>query len=387
MSDKLLIIDDEPDFALFVRKVAETCGYEARTTTSPEEFRRFLREWQPSHIILDLVMPELDGVEILRFLAREYNHARILIMSGFDSRVVDAARRLGMERGLNIVGTLQKPLRAKELKEILEKMHTEGDEVTETALADAISHGDILPYYQPKVALETWRPVGFEALVRWRHARRGTIPPDMFVPMAEASGHIDALSASIANQAVTQLGEWKRHGLDVCVAINLSAKNLHEESLADRLDDLCKQAHVPEDHITFEVTETAAMAEPIRALDILTRLRIKGFKLSIDDFGTGYSSLVQLHRLPFSELKIDRSFVQECDRSREARIIVKTMIELAHNLDMAVVAEGVETDDVLNTLAELGCDVAQGYALAQPMNAEVVPAWLAEWGANERSQV
>ncbi len=381
MSDRLLVIDDEPEFANFVRKVAENCGYEVRTTSSPVEFRRLSRDWQPSHIIIDLVMPEADGVEILRFLAGELSAARIFIMSGFDSRVVDAARRLGTERGLDIVGTLQKPLRAKELAEVLEANHGEEDVVTESALQQAIDNGEILPYYQPKVDLHSWRPVGFEALVRWRHARRGTIPPDQFVPMAEASGRIDALSQAVAAQAVSQISEWQSLGIDAQVAINLSGQNLHEESLADRLDNMCRAAGVPEGNITFEVTETAAMAEPLRALDILTRLRIKGFKLAIDDFGTGYSSLVQLHRLPFCELKIDKQFVQECDRSREARVIVKTMIELAHNLEMSAVAEGVETEDVLHILAGMGCDAVQGYALARPMNAAVVPEWLNEWSS------
>jgi len=384
MSDRMLVIDDEVEFAAFVRKVAESCGYDVRTTAHPEEFRQWSREWRPTHIIIDLVMPEADGVEILRFLAGDLSAARIFIMSGFDGRVVDAARRIGTERGLDIVTTLQKPLRAKELAALLEANHSDEDMVTEEALSHALANGEILPYYQPKVDLRSWRPVGFEALVRWRHAWRGTIPPDQFVPMAEASGHIDELSDAVTLQAVSQVGAWRARGIETGVAINLSGLNLHEEALADRLDGLCRRLGVPEDQITFEVTETAAMAEPLRALDILTRLRIKGFKLSIDDFGTGYSSLVQLHRLPFSELKVDRSFVQECDRSREARVIVNTMIDLAHNLEMSAVAEGVETSEILHTLASLGCDVVQGYALAQPMNADLVPAWLAEWDNTNR---
>jgi EAL domain-containing protein (putative c-di-GMP-specific phosphodiesterase class I) len=383
MTDRLLVIDDEKDFAEFVGKVAEQAGYEVRVTTRPEEFRKAFRQWHPSHIILDLVMPEVDGVEMLRFLAGELSAARIMIMSGFDARVVDAARRIGAERGLDIVGTLTKPLRARELREVLERNHSDEDLVSERTLQEALKNGEIEPVYQPKVDLHSWRPVGFEALVRWRHSRRGTIPPNEFVPLAESSGHIDELSKAVTTSAVSQLGQWQHQGLDVHVAINLSGKNLHEEALADRLDKLCRTVGVREDSITFEVTETAAMADPLRALDILTRLRIKGFKLSIDDFGTGYSSLVQLHRLPFSELKIDQSFVRECDASKEARIIVKTMIELAHNLDMSAVAEGVETEEVLHTLAGLGCDTVQGFALAKPMDARAVPSWLHQWSSSQ----
>ncbi|MBC7954037.1 MAG: EAL domain-containing response regulator [Rhodospirillaceae bacterium] len=381
MSDRLLVIDDEPDFANFVARVAESCAYEVRTTDNPTEFRALCTQWRPSHIILDLVMPEADGVELLRYLAGVLCSARIWIMSGFDGRVVDAARRIGTERGLDIVGTLQKPMRAKELRAVLEQHHTEETVVTVEALEEALGRGEILPFYQPKVVLNSLQPVGFEALARWQHSSQGTICPDRFIPVAEASGQIDALSETVTRQAVSQMGEWKGMGIEARVAINLSAHNLHEEALADRLNALCRHVGVPEESITIEITETAAMAEPLRALDILTRLRIKGFKLSIDDFGTGFSSLVQLHRLPFSELKIDQSFVKECDSSREARIIVKTMIELAHNLDMSVVAEGVETEAVLQTLADLGCDVGQGYALARPMGAGSVPAWLAQWAA------
>ncbi len=379
MSNRLLIIDDERDFSSFIERVAAACGYEVRATVEPEEFHRWSREWQPSHIIVDLVMPKVDGVEILRFLAGERSEARIMIMSGFDGRVVEAARRIGTERGLNIVATLQKPLRAAEVRAVLEQQRG-ADEVSAATLTDALAHGEILPYYQPKLDLQSWTPVGFEALARW-HGAHGIIQPDQFVPLAEASGHIDELSEIVTTRAIAQVGEWRRNGIDTAVAINLSGHNLHEEALADRLHAMCRAAAVPGEAITFEITESAAMADPLRALDILTRLRIKGFKLAIDDFGTGYSSLVQLHRMPFSELKIDKSFAQECGRSAEARLIVKTIIDLAHNLNMTVVAEGVENDEVLHLLAALECDVIQGYALARPMQASAVPAWLADWQA------
>ena len=222
-------------------------------------------------------------------------------------------------------------------------------------------------------------PNGFEALVRWRHADRGTIGPDQFIPMAEASGRIDRLTEAVTTRAMSQTRQWHDQGMEVTVAINLSALSLDEEDLADRIQAICRATGARQDAITFEVTETAAMANPLHGLDILTRLRIKGFKLSIDDFGTGYSSLVQLHRLPFSELKIDRSFVAECDRSSEARMIVKTMVDLGHNLDMTVVGEGVESEAVARILTDMGCDSGQGYAIARPMEAEQVPYWLAHW--------
>lgn len=378
--DRLLVMDDEAEYAAFVRKVAEGCGYDAKTTDNPDEFNNLVKEWRPTHIVLDLAMPQADGVEVLRWLAGQACRARIMIMSGFDTRVLDAARRLGMERGLDIIGSLQKPIRAKDLRTLLEQSHSAEAEVTEETLEEALAAGEITPVYQPKVDLQSWQPVGFEALLRWQHGQRGPIPPDEFIPLAEANGQIDRLTEAVTARALVQVRQWHELGIDTDLAINLSAHNLDDESLADRIELLCWATGANKERITFEVTETAAMADPVRGLDILTRLRIKGFRLSIDDFGTGYSSLVQLHRLPFSELKVDKSFVAECDRSPEARVIVKTMIDLAHNLGMSVVGEGVETEEIAQTLAELGCDIAQGYAIAKPMEAQHVPAWLSRWG-------
>ena len=379
MSERILILDDEPEFASFVGQVAQASGYAVEIVANAPDFCRQLDSWQPTHIVLDLAMPETDGVEMLRFLADRRSRAQILIMSGFDSRVLDAAGRLGTERGLTIFGSLQKPVRAKELRAVLERMRVSGTAIDESSLDQALASGDITAFYQPKVDLQSWRPTGFEALVRWQHAARGTICPDEFIPLAESSGQIDRLTEAVITLALVQTRKWHEQGTEAAVAINLSARSLDEEDLADRIQTMCWATGARTEDITFEVTETAAMANPLRGLDILTRLRIKGFKLSIDDFGTGYSSLVQLHRLPFSELKIDRSFVAECDRSSEARVIVKTMVDLGHNLDMTVVGEGVETDAVANILADLGCDAGQGYAIAKPMEAERIPAWLAEW--------
>jgi EAL domain-containing protein (putative c-di-GMP-specific phosphodiesterase class I)/ActR/RegA family two-component response regulator len=379
MTDRLLVMDDDQEYAAFVRKVAESGGYQVRTTDQPAEFDRIILEWNPTHIALDLAMPQADGIEMLRHLARVGSQAAIVIMSGFDTRILEAARRLGTERGLHIIASLQKPVRAKELRQIFETSRSAAEVVDRESLDNALKAGEIVPFFQPKVDLRSWEPVGFEALVRWQHGQRGTIPPDEFIPMAEANGQIDQLTETVATRAMVQARQWEESGLPVDVAINLSAHSLAEEDLADRIEMLCWATGAKKEHITFEVTESAAMADPVRGLDILTRLRIKGFKLSIDDFGTGYSSLVQLHRLPFSELKIDRTFVSECDRSSEARIIVKTMVDLAHNLGMSVVGEGVESQDVATILAEMGCDIGQGHAIARPMDGSQVPVWLSRW--------
>jgi|AGTN01.1.fsa_nt_gi FOG: EAL domain len=377
MDNRLLVIDDEVEFAAFVRRVGEGSGYEVRCTSHVDEFRQWIAQWRPTHIVLDLAMPEADGVEVLRELAGELSTARIVIVSGFDTRVLEAARRLGLERGLNIVGALPKPVRARELRAVLDRNRIAT--VTADTVRQALDDGRIFPVFQPKVRLDTLAPTGFEALARWKPNGGDLILPECFVPVAETGGVIDLLSTRILTQAIGHVRRWSDAGLQTHMAINLSGRNLHDESLADRIDGMCRTMQVPRENITLEITETAAMADAVRGLDILTRLRLKGFKLSIDDFGTGYSSMVQLLRLPFSELKIDRSFVKDCHVSAEALTIVRAVIELAHNLSMSVVAEGVDDPRIVEILAGLGCDSAQGYAISRPLPAEDVPGWMSRW--------
>lgn len=242
-----------------------------------------------------------------------------------------------------------------------------GPPLTAEELARGIAAGELIVVYQPRIALPAWRITDAEALVRWRHPGRGEIAPGAFIPLAEETGLIIELTRVVTGEALRQCRRWREAGLEIGVAVNASARDVSEIDFPDRLEALCAAAEVPPGVVTIELTETAAMHNAVEMLDSLTRLRLKGFRLAIDDFGTGYSSLAQLQRLPFSELKIDRSFVMEADWSRDARVIIKAVINLAHNLGLAAVAEGVETQGALDFLIELGCDAAQGYHIARPM--------------------
>lgn len=376
MTDRLLIIDDEKEFGVFVAKVAVGAGFQVRMTSHPHEFKTIIAEWNPTLVALDLHMPEMDGIELLRYLAAEHRSSRIVIMSGVDGRVMDAARRVGIERGLDIAGTITKPIRAKDLRAMLEGLKPPVlERLDEEALARAIARGDLFLQYQPKVSLGDGRLHGAEALVRWNHSSLGLVPPDRFIPLAEASGLIDSLSRTVFTQAVIQQRKWAEQGLDLQVAINLSPLNLHRENLADDIAGLCDEHGVPTERITIEITETAAMDDALQALDTLTRLRLKGFNLSIDDFGTGFSSLTRLQRLPVNEIKVDQSFVRECLVSRDALAIAKTVIELARNMGLTSVAEGIETDDHFRLLARLGCELGQGYGIGRPMMAGELDLW------------
>lgn len=380
MTGRLLIIDDETEFAAFVAKVAQTAGFDVKVTGRPQDFKVAVAEWNPSLVALDLAMPDSDGVELLRHLAATHCTARVVIMSGAEGRVLDAAKRVGIERGLDIAGTITKPIRARDLKVLLEGLiDAPCRKVDEGGIAQAMARGELFLEYQPKVALVDGSLHGVEALVRWRRPGKGIVPPAQFISLAEASGLIDDLSAIVLTQAVAQQHRWSRQGLDLQVAINLSPLNLHRESLADDIAALCHKHEVPTERITIEITETAAMNDALQALDTLTRLRLKGFKLSIDDFGTGFSSLTRLQRLPATEIKVDQSFVRECLTSRDAFAIAKTVIDLARNMDLSSVAEGIETADHYRLLNSLGCTLGQGYGIGRPMPPDELGRWMADW--------
>ncbi len=370
---RLLIIDDEPSICAFIARVATSAGYQTLVVEGADSFLEHVRSWVPTHIAMDLQMPVVDGLELLSQLASDNCAANIILVSGVGDSVVNAARRVGTARGLNVTAALTKPFSAAELGAVLRANRMEDPWLTVANFAAAMNRQEFFLLYQPKVNLRTGTVSGAEALVRWRHPLRGVVAPLEFIPFAESSACIDQMTQWIGMTAAGQLRAWDDLGCRIDLSINVSARNLHEARLAEQLDGQCRMAGVRPERITLELTETAAMRDAIQMTDVLTRLRVKGFKLSIDDFGTGYSSLVQLHRLPFNEIKIDRTFVAGCTTSRESRSIVKLVIDLAHALGMTAVAEGVESAEALRLLREMGCDEAQGSFIAAPIDAIAVP--------------
>jgi len=247
-------------------------------------------------------------------------------------------------------------------------------------LREALGKGELELAYQPKVALQDGRVDSVEALLRWRHPTRGNIPPDRFIPLAEQNGLITALTTLAIRTAAVQAREWLSAGIDLTVAVNLSARCLLDRALVDDVASVLESTGLPASNLALEITESMIMAEPDRAREVLGRLRAMGVGLSLDDFGTGYSSLAYLKKLPIDELKIDRSFVCRMDTDPADAAIVRSTVELAHNLGLRVVAEGVETPQVWAHLHSLGGDVAQGFHISQPLP----PAALGEWLASRR---
>jgi diguanylate cyclase (GGDEF)-like protein len=243
-------------------------------------------------------------------------------------------------------------------------------------LRAAVENAALAVHYQPKAELHGGRVVGVEALLRWPHPTRGPVPPDEFVPIAEHTGLIRPLTSYVLRTALEQCRAWQLDGGTLGMAVNLSARSLSEPGLVDDVDRRLAAAGVAPDLLTLEVTEGHVMSDPDHAVGVLRRLRGLGVHLAIDDFGTGYSSLAYLKQLPVDEVKLDRSFVMHMTSDRHDAAIVRSTIELAHNLGLCVVAEGVEDHSTWDLLADMGCDLAQGYHLARPMPADEVTRWL-----------
>ena len=262
-------------------------------------------------------------------------------------------------------------------------MPTTGDGKLAARLERAIGDGALSLVYQPKIALATGGLAGVEALARWDDPDLGPVSPARFVAIAEHHELVDLLTDWLLRTALRQSSDWAAQGLDVPLAVNVSALSLRDPCLPDMLQRLCAQEKVPCERLTIEVTESATQ-HVVRLLDTLTRIRLKGMGLALDDFGTGYSSLLQLRQLPYSELKIDQAFVRDATASRESRLIIQALINLAHGMGLTATAEGVEDMDTLALLREWGCDAAQGFLMSAPFPGHALADWLAESGARWR---
>ncbi|MFL6765021.1 MAG: EAL domain-containing protein [Sphingomicrobium sp.] len=229
--------------------------------------------------------------------------------------------------------------------------------------------------YQPKVSLRDGGLRQVEALVRWQDPELGAVKPSHFVPLAEEHGLIDELTLWGLRTILKQWLDWREQGLDTSIAFNISALSLQHLDFPDLVERMCRGLDVPTDRLVLELTESATQPL-VKLMDALTRFRIKGIGLAIDDFGTGYSSLMQLRQLPFTEVKIDQAFVADVPHSRDSRLIIQAVADLAHALGLSATAEGVETIDQLRVVRELGCDLVQGYLIAAPIDPRALKAWV-----------
>jgi EAL domain-containing protein (putative c-di-GMP-specific phosphodiesterase class I) len=242
------------------------------------------------------------------------------------------------------------------------------------ALGRALDQQRLYMLYQPKVRLPEGSLAGVEALVRWEDPDLGAVEPSRFIPLAEKHGLIDELTLWGLRTILRQWLEWCDEGIDTGIAFNISALSLQHLDFPDLVERMCRALSVPTDRLVLELTEGATQPL-VKLMDTLTRFRIKGIGLAIDDFGTGYSSLMQLRQLPFTDVKLDQTFVADVHSSRDSRLIIRSITDLAHGLGLIATAEGVETVDQLRALTDLGCDQAQGYLICPPMAPEKLKSW------------
>ncbi|MCR4304615.1 MAG: EAL domain-containing response regulator [Gallionella sp.] len=389
-SVKIMVLDDEPFMLKLLARMLASLGYTQVSTCNNGHAALDMIDspaGSPNLILLDINMPEMDGLEFVRRLVEWRYNGSIILVSGEDERMQQAAEELARAHKITVLGHLHKPATPGGLAELIEKWKAPEESkprpkkkvYDKDELRAAIANGELVNYYQPKVATATGRVTGVETLVRWRHPADGMVFPDQFIGVAEAHGLIDGLTRSVLVSALEQARLWLDAGLELQVAVNLSMDNLTSLEFSDMVADLADRAGVPPQMMEFEVTESRLMEDLRVPLEILTRLRLKRFRLSIDDFGTGNSSLAQLRDLPFDELKIDQSFVRGACNNKKLQAIFDSSLSLAKQLGMEAVAEGVEDRDDWDFVRKSGCDIAQGYFIAKPMPAAGLPAWIRTW--------
>jgi EAL domain-containing protein (putative c-di-GMP-specific phosphodiesterase class I)/CheY-like chemotaxis protein len=385
----MLVVDDEPAMVRALVRQLRGLGFDdVYGHDSPASALAWLDTGaRPGAVVLDLQMGELDGIEFLRALADRRFTGGVILMSGEDQRVLQTADRLARGYRLHVLGTLAKPFDLADLHRALARLSEVAAARTRTIrpprpLAEieaAIALGQLWNAYQPKVSMRTGRLVGVECLVRWQHPTAGVVFPDQFIAVAEENGLIDVLTRQVLQCSIRDAVGWRSQLGEVSVAVNVSMDSLTEPAFADHVFAQLSGSGLSPRQLTLEVTESRLMGNPLAALDILARMRLRKVSVSIDDFGTGYSSLAQLRDLPFDELKIDRSFVHGAANNAANRAIVEASIGIARRIGLHVVAEGVEDLDDWRLLAELGCDYVQGYFVAKPMPPSELPEWHEHW--------
>ena len=389
---RIMLVDDDPQALRLLTRILARNGL--TLVTACESGAKALEQIASSPdstdlIFLDLNMPGMDGIEFIRRLSGSRFGGGIVPVSGEDDRMLEGVEKLLEAHNLRCLGHVRKPVSIEGIATLLGQVaassadgacaRAPGAPLDQEQIRRSIAEGQVVNHYQPLVSFESGKMVGVEALVRIQPPSDPLIFPDRFIAQAEECGLIGDLTRAVLVSAVNQARQWRQAGLETRVAINVSMSDLLALDFPDIAADVAAAAGVAPAMLTLEVTESRVMQQPRTVLDVLTRLRLKRFRLAIDDFGTGHSSLVQLRDLPFDELKIDRGFIHGAASNPTLRAICTASLRMAQQLKLESIAEGIETTQDWELLRELGCDTAQGYLIAKPMPAADLLAWWKAW--------
>jgi len=386
-SSNILLAEDHAFQRRVLRHQINSLGYEhIFEADSGTKALELCQQHKIDLLFCDLRMPGMDGMALLRQLSATGFRGGIIISSALEKDVIDSVLLMGEAYGLHMLGSVRKPATAEWIKALLNKRHPPPpplkiapSAISLDELRRALDDGAIQPWFQPKVSFKTGEWLGTEALARWHHPEHGYISPADFIPLAEQNGLIDQLTDNMFRYSMQSAHLWAVSGLSINLSMNLSTQSLLSAKLFDNMLSHCQQWGVSPKMVTLEVTEGAFIEDVGRSLEILSRMRMHGFGLSIDDFGTGYSSVQQLTILPFTELKLDRSFISRCSNDAASMAVVEYSLKLAQQLGLKSVAEGVEDEKTWQLLAALGCNMCQGYFSARPMPEKELHNWHQKW--------
>lgn len=384
----VLVTDDSLTQREYTKTLCQELGVELLfDAANGADALQFLNNKKVNVVVIDLEMPIMDGVELIRSIAQKKINSSVIILSAKDPILISSVGTMAEADGLHVLGTFQKPLLLDALecsllrfiqdeKEATEPKKNPGVEVTAVELAEALANNQLTLAYQPKVTLQGFILRGVEALARWPHPTKGMISPASFIQLAERHGMIDLLTRHLLEQALQQKKLWQQQGLRFHLAFNLSPLSLADAEMVDWICKLAEKYEVPTSEITLEITENALLGELASAIRTLARLRLRGFHIAIDDYGTGFANAQQLSRVPATELKIDRSLVDRVATRPQQRTILASTINLAKNLNLSTVAEGVETEEDFKILLELGVEQVQGYYVSRPLFPDDLLKWI-----------
>ncbi|MBB2485354.1 EAL domain-containing response regulator [Mitsuaria sp. WAJ17] len=337
-----------------------------------------------SLLITDIDMPVMDGIELIGQLGKRYRVDNLIVMSARDPRLLETVESMdAADFAPRLLGTLPKPVTLAGLQRLLERAKFRPADAAAAGatpaacledIRAALDSGQFVPYFQPKVSLATGQLKGVEALARWRHPDRGLLGPHHFIARIEGSPLMARFTLAMVEQSLKHLVQWLRSMPSLTLSVNLTADDLADQGFIERLTELVNRHGVAPSSLTWEVTETMVLRSA--AMLSLARLGLKGYGLSMDDYGIGYSSMQTLSRSPFTELKIDRVFVDGASERANRRAILISSLDMGRRLGVATVGEGVETEADWHLLRELGCDTAQGYLIAKPMQGEELLGWV-----------